>query len=460
MMKAIIVDDEYFVRKGFMQIIPWEELGIEIIGEAANGEIALELMKQCHVDLVLTDLTMPVMNGFELIKQVREHYLGTWIAVLTCHQDFHHIQEAVRLGAIDYVVKTELEDDTLNKSIARIIERIRLEEKRKLELQEQQQEEDEPWALFLTPVTNEANWELPFELVMPSCKSRVITIQKKGIYVRREDLLQKYTNIAMVYAAMDWNQWIPIMIRGVRNLPEKVMVQLLTRYRDEKLFFDFQSQKTGYEIDWNELETKPVATDDAVMQVLKQQWRSYYWVYHDGAFHDLMDKVRERKPAVSVWIEHLRNTVLLWRHFESISESTDWAAASEELLFWEQWIDWLGLVRLRLRHHELSEDVCIGILRAMQMISIDLQSSMNQTEVAKRINLNRSYLSRCFKQYVGKPFQDVLNDLRVEKATELLATTNEPVYQIAEKTGFQDEKYFSKFYKQQTGRLPKHVRKE
>ncbi|WP_308636420.1 response regulator [Paenibacillus silvisoli] len=463
-MKAIIVDDEYFVRKGLVQLVPWKELGVEVVGVAANGEQALELMAREPVDLVLTDLSMPVMNGFELIKRIRAGYLGTWIAVLTCHQDFNHIQEAVRLGAIDYIVKTELEDDTLNQSITRVIERIRVEERRQLEAKETLAKEEgevtEPWALFLTPVTGGADWELAFEkVVAPGRRSQAIRIEKKGIYVRREDLLQKYGHApSLIYSAIDLNEWVPVLVRGVRNLPEKAMIQLLTRFRDERLFYDFQSVRTGYEAEWRELEA-PHAADDAALQLLKQQWRSFYWVYHDEAFADFMNKVRERRPPVEDWLRLLRSTVMLWRHFETITESTDWAADCEGLLFWEQWTEWLRLVRLRLRHHELSEDVCIGILRAMQMMSIDLQNSSNQTEVARRVNLNRSYLSRCFKQYVGKQFQDVLNDLRIEKATELLATTNEPVYQIAEKTGFQDEKYFSKFYKQQTGRLPKHVRK-
>ncbi|MFE5320789.1 response regulator [Paenibacillus sp. NPDC056579] len=125
MIRALVVDDEYFVRKGFISTMQWAEFEITVVGEASNGRKALELMEQESVDLLITDLAMPVMNGFDLMQEVRERFPHVHMTVLTCHEDFKYIQDALRLGAIDYIVKTELENDLMQEALRRITMRIR-----------------------------------------------------------------------------------------------------------------------------------------------------------------------------------------------------------------------------------------------------------------------------------------------------------------------------------------------
>ncbi len=68
--RAIVVDDEIFTRKGLLQLMDWEACGFEVVGEADNGEDALELIGSVHPDLVITDIRMPVLDGLELIRCV------------------------------------------------------------------------------------------------------------------------------------------------------------------------------------------------------------------------------------------------------------------------------------------------------------------------------------------------------------------------------------------------------
>lgn len=124
MIKVLIVDDEKLVRKGFISIMPWEQFGMTVAGEAANGERALEFMRSNPVDLLVVDITMPVLSGLELMKIVSSEFPHVKMVVLTCHQDFSYIQEAMRLGAIDYIVKTQLEMETAEEILKRIAGRI------------------------------------------------------------------------------------------------------------------------------------------------------------------------------------------------------------------------------------------------------------------------------------------------------------------------------------------------
>jgi two-component system response regulator YesN len=121
MIKVMVVDDDHLVRKGFIAMMPWREHNLEVVGEAGNGKKALEFLENNQVDLLITDLAMPVMSGIDLMRCVKERYRDISMVVLTFHQDFELIQEALRLGALDYMTKVELEHEQMDEILRRIV---------------------------------------------------------------------------------------------------------------------------------------------------------------------------------------------------------------------------------------------------------------------------------------------------------------------------------------------------
>ncbi|WP_320967309.1 response regulator [Hungatella sp.] len=111
MWKVLIVDDDKLTRKGLIASMPWDKYEMEIVGEAGNGVAALEFLMENQTDLVLCDLEMPLMSGLELIQKVQILYPHIKFAVLTVHSDFGYIQQALRLGAIDYIAKVLIEQE-------------------------------------------------------------------------------------------------------------------------------------------------------------------------------------------------------------------------------------------------------------------------------------------------------------------------------------------------------------
>lgn len=120
MMKVLVVDDEKLVRRGLISMMPWEKYGMEVIAEAMNGTKALECMAAEPADIVFTDLMMPEMSGFELMEELKKQYPRTSVVVLSCHEEFAFAQQAIRKGAIDYVVKNDLESDVMDEVLERI----------------------------------------------------------------------------------------------------------------------------------------------------------------------------------------------------------------------------------------------------------------------------------------------------------------------------------------------------
>ena len=120
---VIIVDDEHPIRFGMQHWDRWPELGFEVIGTASNGAAALELMRQRPADLLMTDIRMPVMDGIELIRNVREAAFRTEIIVLSGYGDFAYTQKAIEFGVFAYLLKP-VKDDDLNQVMARLVERL------------------------------------------------------------------------------------------------------------------------------------------------------------------------------------------------------------------------------------------------------------------------------------------------------------------------------------------------
>lgn len=103
--KVILVDDEDDVRRSIEHKLDWQSLGFEIVGSVNNGEEALELTEQQHVDVVLTDIKMPFMDGLTLCARVKETYKNTKVVLYSGFDEFELAREAIHLEAEEYLLK-------------------------------------------------------------------------------------------------------------------------------------------------------------------------------------------------------------------------------------------------------------------------------------------------------------------------------------------------------------------
>lgn len=103
--KMILVDDEEDVRVSIERKVDWNSLGFELVGSVSNGEEALELTEQTHVDVVMTDIKMPFMDGLALCARVKENYKNTKVVLYTGFDDFELAREAIHLEADEYILK-------------------------------------------------------------------------------------------------------------------------------------------------------------------------------------------------------------------------------------------------------------------------------------------------------------------------------------------------------------------
>lgn len=123
MIQVAIVDDDNMVRLGLRGSLPWAKHGMAVAGVFGNGVQTLDFMRANHVDIAFLDLEMPGMTGLELLRN-RAEFPKVYCVILTMHQDFGYVQEALRQGALDYVLKVELEPESFDEVLGRILRRM------------------------------------------------------------------------------------------------------------------------------------------------------------------------------------------------------------------------------------------------------------------------------------------------------------------------------------------------
>lgn len=120
MYRVLIIDDDKLARKGLISIVPWEQCGFTVVGDVANGALALDFIEHNEVDLAVVDLAMPVLCGLDFIRECKLRKPEIKYVVLSSYESFDYIQKALRLGVFDYISKLQLDQEDCTEIFRRI----------------------------------------------------------------------------------------------------------------------------------------------------------------------------------------------------------------------------------------------------------------------------------------------------------------------------------------------------
>lgn len=159
MKRFFLVEDEYIVREGIKNKIDWESLGLEFVGEAADGEVALSSIEKTKPDIIMTDIKMPFMDGLELSRRVKESFPETEIIILTGHADFEYAREGMKIGVAQYLTKPVKPDEiteALKGVIKKLDDREETENKRREQMLQREERLKEYYASMNMPAAEES----------------------------------------------------------------------------------------------------------------------------------------------------------------------------------------------------------------------------------------------------------------------------------------------------------------
>ncbi|UUZ85322.1 response regulator [Paenibacillus sp. P26] len=462
MIRVLIVDDDKLVRKGLISAMPWEEFHMQVVGEAGNGEKALEWLESHEADLLLTDLAMPVMSGIELMRIVRKRFPKLHIVVLTLHQDFEYIQEALRLGAIDYIAKVQLEKERFEEVLKRIHDRILQEADaggtgRPAAVEPGVHTSDRGFAFLCLSVEAEDGW---IRHAAPEW-SGAVSEAGPGVWLWIPEEGKSAGEEGSARLPKLPAGWVPVELSGLRSLTGKEVYRRLKEFRERELFYEYDPERGAASLSIQEGERKPMSGEAEELTLLKQLWSSPNWIHQDAYFHNLVAELRQLRLPEAKLFGPLYALSDEWnRLFYPVSRAR--IGPPPSFTFWYEAEAWLHKVREEIRRasgrSNLSPEVAECVLKAVSIIREEAGTQVTVAEIARRVNMSRSYFSQIFKDMVGATFNDYLRQVRMEKAKEYLRYTGKTIQWIAEQTGYMDEKYFSRTFREMTGMLPSEYR--
>ncbi|NUU79187.1 response regulator transcription factor [Paenibacillus xylanilyticus] len=461
MIKVLIVDDDKLVRKGISSAMPWSEFNMEVVGEASNGAKALDFLKSQPVDLMLTDLAMPVMSGIELMRAARQLYPKLHIVVLTLHQDFDYIQEALRLGAIDYIAKVQLEKEQFEHVLHRIHTRIdgltninpRMPSQNEINvhyqnvyaLVSQDHKSDQKWPLELTSQGEEIRWEVERNSWMWAAPQYG---EEQLFHQLKESLDQVPQSTLLVLSDVQQRTWSQIK-------------DWIMNYTETSLFYAYNPHEQVIAVSMNEEYTFSKEPQDEDIDRIKKSWFQTPWAHHDSYYNQLIEQFKSLQLRKGQLMGLLYSIVMEWNHLFART-TLGKISMIHSFESWYEVEEWIKQTAAGIRKSDektaYSQEIIDAVKKAVMIMQHDMEQAYTASGLSQQLNISRSYFSQCFKDLMGKTFNEYSRFIRVEKSKEYLLNTNNTIFWIAERVGYTDEKYFSRIFRELTGHLPSEYR--
>ncbi|RKX84878.1 MAG: hypothetical protein DRP58_06605 [Spirochaetes bacterium] len=517
MYKLIFVDDEAIVRDGISSCIPWGQNNFELTGLFEHGLQALEYMKENSVDVVISDINMPRMDGLTLSREIEEKYPDVMVLLLTGYDEFEYAQEAIKSKVREFLLKP-ITADELSKVLKHLKEELDFfkERKSQLELMENKLE-----ASF--PLLKER-----FFYRMVSGKLDVQTLTRRKKYFGWNDYGMFY-QISIISIPGNWNELDRITVseyiksglregdellsnrtedlvillqgkeRGSLNLRSRVLAKNVYTYVsklekdqistgcgdivDNLILLPESYRGAGNAVDYSRvLGLSQVLSIEDVRNREKISTEKYSELTKELSYQlktgsrnltvkalenifEYLEKHLLSVIEVTFYFTRLHITFLnfiqeMELYFDdddtSLYQPGNLESMDQAKLFFSKL---LSLIEDRIEEHR-NDAVRSRIEKAKNIIADKKgDSAFSLQEICNDVFLSVSQFSLLFKEGTGKTFIEYLTMCRVEEAKHLLKSTDYKSYEIADKIGFTDPRYFSIIFKKTTGMTPIEFRR-
>lgn len=483
MITVLIVDDEPWVAYGLTQLVDWESLGYTVIGEAHNGVTALETIVKKLPKVVISDIRMPGLNGIELLEAIRERQLDIYVILISGYAEFEYAQNAVRLGAFDYLLK-QVDKDKLTETLLRLKNTLMDKQNafRGLDLFL-----DDLFELFEPDnhikinnflATKEIVFDYPHYRFI-SCSYSHSTVSDGG-ESQAEDMGIRYmrfrTGQNKISILVNYDEYknpvgllnfisetlsnarhIGISSPGIFSSPLAKLYQESDIALSSALFQQSQQIVDYKAADHAAMLAKTILQIELAIKETKLE------LIYEG-LDELCEECKSRHMLIDQ-ISTIYNQVvsLVYKYYGNGDVNPD--------------IDYLSYDQI-VRHYGSIDQLFDGIKAIFeQKAGKELQIS-NETakkivgyidtnfteeillgDLSRKFNLSLGYLSTLIKKETGKTYTDYVAGKRLQLSKELLNDPSLSIQEIVERVGYKDYFHFNKLFKKHYGITPSKYRK-
>ncbi|MFD0586415.1 response regulator [Paenibacillus sp. GCM10027627] len=524
MYNVLLVDDEELDLEGMKQFIPWSELGMEVKGSVNNALSACEVLNQHPIDILVSDVNMPYMSGLELARIALQRKPNMRIIFVSGFQEFSYVQQALSLKAYNYVlkpmddselvaslmkVKRDLDEECKQREVEEAYQHMIPIAKSEL-LQRLFEGEDTTDQEFMSRLLashnlKAMNWPVRAAVMELDGLSRTgagrsTSSQHEISRVFLQQLNEAVRQMGVVPYCKLSSHRIALLLED-ENIDQKVKHLLETAQRRldvkvttgigspvqsiDKLHGSYQQAIQAVEgkmflgkggiIKYEEVSAEPGMLDarmlDARMNALMKAMKDYELVLIYDEFENLFQSVAGLRSKFTV---HNLSSYIIWKldqyltaMNEDLFELLGMDIRNLDILMQ---FETVGDIRSWLVHRvfEISERLhqkhntkdSKFIRNVMKTIRERMSENITLKDIAQHFSFSPSYLGYLIKEKSGHTFNELLVQIRMEKACELLKQPNMKIYEIADQVGYRYLPYFSRQFKEKFGMTPLEYRKK
>jgi two-component system response regulator YesN len=505
-MRIVVVEDGAKIRRGIIQLIQKVNPEYQIVGEAANGADGLRIITDLKPDLVIADIRMPELNGLEMLQQLKSQGLKHKTLIVSAYSDFSFAQQAITIGVSEYLLKP-ITAEKLEKALVTIgrelaEEELQRESSRLLTVKHIFQdllmgkiEKIKELPRYFNP-ENGFNSALPFALVGAYTGNKIYDHARA-----REEALQQALNLILGEIPEFKLLIMDNEISGLTIL----FVACQTDFSKLESFLERTLLDAVHQYDFPDLVMGwiTINSPEEIYSKLQQLREMYKWALILGKNVMITPaKIAGLEPKPRAYPEELEKQAILAvsaKNFKGLQEN-----GNEFIRWWqrdqchpEQII--AGFIRFissvtnaikeiapelfkQVKQQEVLQQVLnavtmdqleaavmeitnrlteaepaqslnysLTVVKALKLLVDNYQTGITREEIAAKLHITPEYLSMLFYKEVGQSFSAYLKSYRIGKAKELLMNPDVKIYEVAEKVGYPDPKYFCRVFKEVTG---------
>jgi two-component system, response regulator YesN len=456
------------------KILPWDEMDIEVVGCAKNGEEAYGMIMNSQIDLVITDIKMPKMDGFALMDKLSEQLNPTpKYMVISGYDDFHYAKNAIQQGVMDYILKP-IDPKELKASVLKTIEKLKMEKA----------ERDNLWKLRMKDYVYERINHQTDEVndgLFPEHCNYCLFFSTHSMY---QELTEKsgfkdlicfslHLGAYYLYVVIARSEELaePRWINAVEEIRRHHTIGI-SKIRTHKDHSFYEALKET-EMDYLLHDKHRISPRSDMLQDITLSTKDEIYFLEVLQARDKVQVLQKVKQIVNTyayfeqqWVVHFQLYLFFSKYLSNsgsgLTEQVLWLhelkniKTSKELELWQ----------MKALEPTIDKIITIGqrsapnyYLQAIKYIEEHYRNaSLSLEAVARHLNLSTPYLSHIFNNR-GENYTSYVTKKRIEKAKELLLNSVLTISEISESVGFNDVKYFNHVFKKETLCTPNHYRK-
>jgi two-component system, response regulator YesN len=483
LLNVLIVDDEQIIHDE-LHLFPWEAHGFSVCGEAFNGREALSICEYVRPDICLVDISMPVLNGIEFIRRACSLSPLTQFIILSCHTEFEYAQQALRLGAVDYILKVCISDEellsALNKAASAQSQKRERIRHRKIQVELERNYEIRAFlsedvsdldiseycifpcrTVLLIGIGNPSSTLVHVDDMHTSLFSEeggwfdaeeMIAVRTVDPGLSFEEVKDRLSHLIELNS--EFGQFIGYIGDPISNVDElKEIIDSVNTIRDT--FFYCHKKKVFSSLDLLVFDSD-AAFEEGLSQLLSASTHSYAAVkgFLSSEFRVQTSKIRLAPTRIKSLF--IRNIIQFRRLLpvggvESLTTAILEAESIECLIS--------SICRVLDPKDDGTAHYHPVVRAAMLLIEDHYSEPISLTIVGESVGISSTYLSRLFHADVGVSFNEYVTGVRMEKAMQLLKDSNMKMCEVAKTVGIPNYHYFTTLFKKHAGLTPKAYRK-